>query len=130
MHSVSEHEEPDPYFEPVITLPPLTVCSSEENEECLFKQRAQLFRFDTIDDPPEWKERGVGVLKILRNRTSGCYRLLMRRDRTYKVLIHVTLQQFRSAPTIISLKICTYVPTVAAVELLFGVRQLISQTKW
>ncbi|CAH8465275.1 unnamed protein product [Schistosoma bovis] len=85
MHSVSEHEDPDLYFEPVITLPPLTVCSSEENEECLFKQRAQLFRFDTIDDPPEWKERGVGVLKILRNTTSGCYRLLMRRDRTYKV---------------------------------------------
>ncbi|CAH8460122.1 unnamed protein product [Schistosoma haematobium] len=117
MHSVSEHEDPDLYFEPVITLPPLTVCSSEENEECLFKQRAQLFRFDTIDDPPEWKERGVGVLKILRNRTSGCYRLLMRRDRTF-------------VPTIISSKICTYVRTAAAVELLSGVRQLISQTRW
>ncbi|CAH8453831.1 unnamed protein product [Schistosoma turkestanicum] len=85
MRSVSEHENPDPYFEPVITLPPLTVCNSEENEECLFKQRAQLFRFDAVDDPPEWKERGIGILKILRNKTNGCYRLLMRRDRTYKV---------------------------------------------
>ncbi|KAK4472319.1 hypothetical protein MN116_003584 [Schistosoma mekongi] len=85
MLSVSEHEDSDLYFEPLITLPPLTVSSSEENEECLFKQRAQLFRFDTVEDPPEWKERGVGVLKILRNKTNGSYRLLMRRDRTYKV---------------------------------------------
>nr|CAX73467.1 Ran-specific GTPase-activating protein [Schistosoma japonicum] len=89
MLSVSEHEDSDLYFEPVITLPPLTVSSSEENEECLFKQRAQLFRFDTVEDPPEWKERGVGVLKILRNKTNGSYRLLMRRDRTYKVFIQV-----------------------------------------
>ncbi|CAH8470769.1 unnamed protein product [Heterobilharzia americana] len=85
MPSSSAHEGSESFFEPVVVLPSVTVSNCEENEECLFKERAQLFRFDTVEDPPQWKERGVGILKILRNKSNGCYRLLMRRDRTYKV---------------------------------------------
>nr|CAH8831287.1 unnamed protein product [Trichobilharzia regenti] len=99
MPSESEHEEQELFFEPVVTLPPVTISNSEENEDCLFQQRAQLFRFDTVEDPPEWKERGVGILKILRHKTSGCYRLLMRRDRTFKVCAnHFILDSMQLRP--------------------------------
>lgn len=40
----------------------------EEEEERLFCERAKLFRFDK--DTKEWKERGIGELKILKNNTT------------------------------------------------------------
>ena len=43
--------------------------SGEEGEEVLFCERSKLFRFDK--DTKEWKERGIGDLKILRNCMSG-----------------------------------------------------------
>ena len=46
-------------------------------------RRAKLFRFDKSTD--EWKERGVGEVKLLRNRESKKIRLVMRRDKTLKV---------------------------------------------
>ena len=44
-----------------------------------------MFRFDTSDDPPQWKERGVGDVKLLKNRKTLSVRLLMRRDKTHKI---------------------------------------------
>lgn len=42
--------------------------TGEEEEERLFCERAKLFRFDK--DTKEWKERGIGELKILKNNTT------------------------------------------------------------
>lgn len=77
-------EEDGPHFEPVVPLPEkIQVKTGEEDEEEMFCNRAKLFRFDT--DTKEWKERGVGNVKILRHRVSGKIRLLMRREQVLKI---------------------------------------------
>ena len=69
--------EADAYFEPVVVLPVLTeLKTGEEGEEIIFFQRTKLFRFINR----EWKERGLGELKILHNPSTGKYRIIMRRD--------------------------------------------------
>lgn len=49
------------------------------------RRRAKLYRFETAEDPPEWKERGVGEVKLLKHRENGSVRILMRRDKTLKI---------------------------------------------
>uniref|UniRef100_A0A4W4F542 Ran-specific GTPase-activating protein n=1 Tax=Electrophorus electricus TaxID=8005 RepID=A0A4W4F542_ELEEL len=75
----------DPHFEPIVSLPEREVKTLEEDEEELFKMRAKLYRFASENDPPEWKERGTGDVKLLRHKEKGSIRLLMRRDRTLKI---------------------------------------------
>lgn len=88
--SVSEHEDershsPDIHFEPVMKLPLIDVKTLEEDEEVLLQLRGKLYRYVTTPgEPPEWKERGTGDVKILRNKAGYC-RILMRRDKTFKV---------------------------------------------
>ena len=38
--------------------------------------------FDTKEDPPEWKDRGVGNIRILKHKQTGVHRTIMRRDKT------------------------------------------------
>ncbi|XP_023348327.1 RANBP2-like and GRIP domain-containing protein 5/6 isoform X4 [Eurytemora carolleeae] len=74
----------DPHFEPIVPLPELvSVTTGEEEEEVLFKHRAKVYRFDT--DTKEWKERGVGDIKILKHPVRGSFRILLRRDQVYKI---------------------------------------------
>jgi len=70
---------------------------SEKDEDTVYgPQRAKLFRFDS--EKKEWKERGTGDVKFLKNRNSGKIRLLMRREKILKVcanqwiLPHIKLQ--------------------------------------
>lgn len=61
--SYVEEEEDTIYFKPVIPLPDkIEVKTGEEEEEVLYCHRAKLFRFNQ----GEWKERGIGDIKILR----------------------------------------------------------------
>ncbi|MCL4123740.1 UNVERIFIED_CONTAM: hypothetical protein GTU68_023820 [Idotea baltica] len=46
-------------------------------------ERAKLFRYD--DENKEWKERGLGEVKLLKNCAAYKVRLVMRRDQTHKV---------------------------------------------
>lgn len=48
-------------------------------------RRAKLYRFASENDPPEWKERGTGDVKLLKHKEKGTIRVLMRRDRTLKI---------------------------------------------
>ncbi|KAM7309747.1 ran-specific GTPase-activating protein [Ixodes scapularis] len=87
--SVGDQDEerahsPDIHFEPVVKLPLCEVKTLEEDEEVLLKLRGKLYRYDTSGEPAEWKERGTGEVKILRNE-EGCCRILMRRDKTFKI---------------------------------------------
>ena len=71
-------------FEPVISLPEeIQVVTGEEGLEVMFAERAKLYRFD--GDPSEWKERGIGEVKLLRHPTSGRGRVLMRREQIKKL---------------------------------------------
>uniref|UniRef100_A0AAY4BUP1 Ran-specific GTPase-activating protein n=1 Tax=Denticeps clupeoides TaxID=299321 RepID=A0AAY4BUP1_9TELE len=66
----------DPHFEPIVSLPEQDVRTLEEDEEELFRMRAKLYRFASENDPPEWKERGTGDVKLLRHKEKGTIRLL------------------------------------------------------
>ncbi|KAL1502593.1 hypothetical protein ABEB36_007715 [Hypothenemus hampei] len=83
--SESSDSEHDPQFVPVISLPEVNVPTNEEDEIEFLKLRAKLYRFDSKNDPPEWKERGTGELKILRHKEKSSFRIVMRRDKTLKV---------------------------------------------
>jgi len=82
----AEPTSPDVVFAPVIQLPELvTVKTLEEEEEEIFKIRSKLYRMDNEADPPEWKERGLGDIKILFHPTKKSYRIVMRREQTLKI---------------------------------------------
>lgn len=73
----------DVQFKAVVSLPEVDVKTGEENEEVLFNHKAKLFRFDS--NISQWKERGVGDMKLLRNVSTNKVRILMRRDQIFKV---------------------------------------------
>ncbi|XP_014473686.1 PREDICTED: E3 SUMO-protein ligase RanBP2-like [Dinoponera quadriceps] len=78
-------QEHDPYFEPIVPLPDtIEVKTGEEDEEKVFCQRAKLYRYDSATK--EWKERGIGEMKVLHHPGYGSYRLLMRREQVYKIV--------------------------------------------
>ena len=79
-----EGDHDGPHFEPIISLPDkIDVKTGEEDEEVMFSHRAKLFRF--VAEEKQWKERGIGDIKLLRNVTSGKMRVLMRRDQVLKL---------------------------------------------
>lgn len=79
-----EEDEDGPHFEPIVPLPDkVDVKTGEEEEEEIFCNRAKLYRFDT--ETKEWKERGIGNVKILKHSTKGKFRLLMRREQVLKI---------------------------------------------
>ncbi|XP_015929195.1 ran-specific GTPase-activating protein [Parasteatoda tepidariorum] len=85
---------PDIHFEPIVRLPLVEIKTLEEDEEVLFKMRAKLYRYDSEDDPPQWKERGIGEIKILKHKSDECVRILMRRDKTLKICANHYLQPY------------------------------------
>ncbi len=80
----AEEDNHDPHFEPIIPLPELvSVQTGEEEEEVLFKYRAKVYRYDV--DTKQWKERGVGDMKILKHKAKNTFRVLLRRDQIHKI---------------------------------------------
>jgi FKBP-type peptidyl-prolyl cis-trans isomerase len=66
------------------------VATGEEDEEEVYKQRSKLYRFKD----KEWKERGTGEAKLLRNPKTGQTRFLLRQERTMKVVAnHFVIDQ-------------------------------------
>jgi len=80
-----DDEHHDPHFEPIVVLPEIEIPALEQDEEELCRLRAKLYRYESRADPPEWKERGTGDMKVLRHETTNSVRVLMRRDKTLKV---------------------------------------------
>ena len=83
-----EHEDPESEvnisFQPIVTLPEaVKVKSWDEDADVMFSQRAKLFRFDS--NSSQWKERGIGELKILKHHHTQKVKLIMRRDQILKL---------------------------------------------
>ena len=56
------------------------VTTGTEGEVCIYKQRVKLFRFRDN----QWKERGIGNAKLLRNDKEFKIRFVMRQEKTLK----------------------------------------------
>ena len=72
------------HFDPIVELPEcIDVRTGEEDEEVRFSHRAKLFRYDK--ETSQWKERGIGDIKLLYNPDNRKYRIVMRREQVLKV---------------------------------------------
>ena len=74
-----------------IQLEEVETQTGEEEEEVMYSVRAKLFKFDEslLDKGTgnkTWLERGTGDAKILKHRELGKIRMLMRQDKTMKIL--------------------------------------------
>jgi Ran-binding protein 1 len=78
-----EEEDTGAQIAPIIKLEEVAISTGEENEEVLIDMKAKLYRFDK--EGTQWKERGVGQVKILEHKTTKKVRLLMRQSRTLKI---------------------------------------------
>ena len=63
-----------------VDVPKVETKPADEGLECIFKQRVKLYRFNDN----QWKERGVGNMKMLRDRKERKIRVVMRQEKTYK----------------------------------------------
>ena len=63
-----------------VELPKVAVKSGTESLECIFKMRVKLYRFRQ----EQWKERGIGNCKLMRDKTTKRIRFLMRQEKTLK----------------------------------------------
>ena len=70
-------------FKAIVQLDEIDQSSGEENEDVIYSHRAKLYRYDK--DSAQWKERGVGNLKLLKHKITGRVRVLMRRDQILKI---------------------------------------------
>ncbi|KAL3934604.1 MAG: hypothetical protein SGBAC_009715 [Bacillariaceae sp.] len=91
-----KEEESTAQFEPVVKLEEVDVKSGEEDEETVFGVRAKLFLFgetllDVGSGNKTWKERGIGEARILRHKEHQRLRLLMRQEKTMKVIANHAL---------------------------------------
>ena len=78
-----EDDDDGPHFESTVPLPDKIDVKTGEEEQELFCNRAKLYRFEM--ETKEWKERGIGNIKILKHNTSGKVRILMRREQVLKI---------------------------------------------
>ena len=84
----------------IVDIPLVEVDNGEKEEEELFSARAKLYRFDN----EEWKERGVGNFRILKNKNSQRRRAILRQDQIFKFRCHFwitgnKLCQLKKLPT-------------------------------
>jgi Ran-binding protein 1 len=88
-----EDYEPDEGYDPEaevvdwgaekkLNLPEVPIVTGEEDEDIAAKFRSKLYRWANN----EWKERGVGDLKFLKNKKNGKIRVVLRQDKTHKVV--------------------------------------------
>ncbi|EFJ35962.1 hypothetical protein SELMODRAFT_165523 [Selaginella moellendorffii] len=75
-----EEEDTGAQIAPIVRLEEVAVKTGEENEEVLLDMKARLYRYDQV-----WKERGTGVIKILKDKETNKTRVLMRQNKTLKI---------------------------------------------
>ena len=68
---------------PIVKLEEVAVSTSEEDEDSILDLKVKLYRFD--EEGNQWKERGAGIVKLLKHKESGKVRLVMRQSKTLKI---------------------------------------------
>jgi Ran-binding protein 1 len=101
-----EAQESTAEFTPVVQLDEVEVKTHEEEEDIDYKIRAKLFRFsETLlnkgSGKKEWIERGVGEVKLLKHRENSMVRVLMRQEKTMKIICnHVVDPRLELEPNV------------------------------
>jgi len=73
--------EHDPHYDAIVSISKLEdYKTGEEDDVAVFKHRGKIYRFDQ-----QWKERGVGDIKLTKNLKTGYCRVIMRRDAVHKI---------------------------------------------
>ncbi|XVF55064.1 hypothetical protein PTKIN_Ptkin06aG0006800 [Pterospermum kingtungense] len=80
---VADDEDTGAQVAPIVKLEEVAVSTGEEDEDPLLDLKAKLYRFDKEGN--QWKERGVGNVKLLKHKVSGKVRLVMRQSKTLKI---------------------------------------------
>jgi Ran-binding protein 1 len=78
-----------------VDLPKVQVKTGTEQLECVFKMRVKLYR---VRDE-QWKERGVGNCKLMRDRAQRRIRFLMRQEKTLKPVANFIGKLSTNSPT-------------------------------
>ena len=68
-------------------LKDVAVVKGTENEVCIFKERAKLYRYRDS----QWKERGIGYAKLMRHKETKKIRMVMRQEKTKKPIANFLL---------------------------------------
>ncbi|GLJ54224.1 hypothetical protein SUGI_1162840 [Cryptomeria japonica] len=79
----ADEEDTGAQIAPIVKLEEVAITTGEENEDVLFHMKCKLYRFDK--DGNQWKERGVGTVKLLKHKETGKVRLVMRQAKTLKI---------------------------------------------
>ncbi|GAB5035405.1 ran-specific gtpase-activating [Nannochloropsis oceanica] len=87
----AENYESTAIFTPVVQLDEVETKTHEEDEETLYKMRSKLYVFgeamlDKGSGKKTWLERGIGEVKLLKHKENQRIRLLMRQEKTMKVI--------------------------------------------
>ncbi|OMO82845.1 hypothetical protein CCACVL1_11728 [Corchorus capsularis] len=91
----ADDEDTGAQVAPIVKLEEVSVSTGEENEDPILDLKAKLYRFTEN----QWKERGVGTVKLLKHKETGKVRLVMRQSKTLKicanhlVLSNMTVQE-------------------------------------
>ena len=81
--AANPEEECQAEFKPIVQLEEKSTETGEESEVIKLEYKAKLYRYDF--EKQEWKERGVGPVKILEDKKTKKTRVLMRREKLMKV---------------------------------------------
>ncbi|OMP12230.1 hypothetical protein COLO4_03382 [Corchorus olitorius] len=79
----ADDEDTGAQVAPIVKLEEVAVSTGEEDEDPILDLKAKLYRFDKEGN--QWKERGVGNVKLLKHKVSGKVRLVMRQSKTLKI---------------------------------------------
>ncbi|CAI9786033.1 unnamed protein product [Fraxinus pennsylvanica] len=92
----AEDEDIGAHVAPIVKLQEVAVTTGEENEDFFLDMKAKLYRFD--NEGSQWKERGVGTLKLLKHKESGKIKLVTRHNKTLKICAnHLDLEELNPA---------------------------------
>jgi hypothetical protein len=65
--------------------------SGEEDETTLFSQKVKLFELQKNDSGTEWKERGIGTIKLNEKKDKSSARLVMRKEHVFTILLNAVI---------------------------------------